>query len=141
MLNICKWIRVSALCLLSATVSLAQFESGAILGTVTDPAGNAVSGASITLTNVRTGASLNGKTDSGGNFLLVNQRLGSYRIRAEMTRFKVAETSTFDLSVDARQRVDLPLEIGSVSDSVTVTDVAGLLEADSSSRGEVINTR
>ena len=58
-----------------------------------------------------------------------------------MTGFKGAETSPFDLSVDARQRVDLKLEIGAVSESVTVTGAAALLEADTSSRGEVINSR
>jgi len=132
---------VLALLLLSAAASLAQFESGSVLGAIADPSGNAVSAASITLTNVRTGVSLRTKTDSSGNFLFVNQRLGSYRVRAEMTGFKPAESSAFDLTVDARQRVDLKLEIGAVSDSVTVSDAASLLEADSSSRGQVINAR
>lgn len=91
--------------------------------------------------NVRTGTSLRAKTDNSGNFLFVNQRLGTYLVRAEMTGFKAAETSPFDLSVDARQRVDLKLEIGAVAESVTVTGAAALLEADTSSRGEVINSR
>ncbi len=133
------FLSVSTLLLLSAAAGFGQFESGSVLGTVLDPSAKAVSGASITLTNVRTGTSLKAVTDSGGNFLFVNQRLGSYRVRAEMTGFKVAETSPFDLTVDARQRVDLKLELGSVSESVTVSDAADLLEADSSSRGEVIN--
>jgi hypothetical protein len=132
---------VFTLLLLSAALSQAQFESGSVLGTITDPTGNAVSGASITLTNVRTGTSLKSTSDNSGNFLFVNQRLGSYRVRAEKTGFKPAEASAFDLTVDARQRVDLKLEIGSVSDSVTVTDAAGILEADNSSRGAVINPR
>ncbi len=136
-----KVIRVSALLLLAAVSSLGQFESGSVLGTVTDPGGSVVSGASITLTNTQTGTSVKGKTDGSGNFLFVNQRLGSYQVRAEKTGFRVAETSPFDLSVDARQRIDLKLELGSVSESVTVTGAAGLLETDTSSRGEVINPR
>ncbi len=127
--------------LLTTAASLAQFESGSVLGTLTDPSGIAVAGAAITLTNVGTGTSLKAKTDNSGDFLFVNQRLGSYKVRAEMTGFKAAETSPFQLSVDARQRVDLKLEIGSSSDSVTVADRADLLEADTSSRGEVINPR
>jgi hypothetical protein len=141
MLYMPKCIRVCTLLLLSAVLSLAQFESGSVLGTIADPSGNAVAGASIMLTNVRTGTSVKAQTDASGNFLFVNQRLGSYRVRAEMTGFKVAETSTFDLTVDARQRVDLKLELGAVSESVTVTDAANILEADTSSRGEVINPR
>ena len=88
------------------------------LGTVTDPSGATIQGASVTLTNLRTGVSQKGKTDSGGNFLFVNQRLGSYTVRAEMTGFKAEETSAFDLAVDARQRVDLKLKIGKASESV-----------------------
>src|ERR1700676_706580 len=133
--------RVSTLVLLLAAGAYAQFESGSVLGTVTDPSGNAVSNATITLTNVRTNTSLQTRTDHTGNFLFVNQHLGSYRVRAEMAGFKPAEASAFDLTVDARQRVDLKLEIGAVSDSVTVSDAASLLEADTSSRGQVINPR
>jgi len=129
------------LCAASAFVASAQFESATVLGTVTDPSGATIQGASVTLTNLRTGVSQKGKTDSGGNFLFVNQRLGSYTVRAEMTGFKAEETSAFDLAVDARQRVDLKLEIGNVSESVTVTDAANLLETDNSSRGQLINAR
>ncbi|HEX3742754.1 MAG TPA: TonB-dependent receptor [Bryobacteraceae bacterium] len=139
--NTRKYICVSTLLLFTAVLGWAQFESGTVLGTITDPAGNAVSGASVTLSNVRTGTSFKAVSDNSGNFQFVSQRLGAYRVRAEKTGFKVAETSAFDLSVDARQRVDLKLEIGSVADSVTVTDAAALLETDNSSRGEVINSR
>jgi hypothetical protein len=140
-MHIRKATSVSALFVLSAALCQAQFESGSVLGTITDPSGNAVANASITLTNVRTNTSQKTKSDNTGNFLFVNQRLGSYRVRAELSGFKPAEASAFDLTVDARQRVDLKLEIGSVSDSVTITDAASLLEADTSSRGEVINPR
>jgi hypothetical protein len=133
--------RVFTLILLFSALTFAQFESGSVLGTITDPSGKAISGASITLTNVRTGTSQKTTTDNSGNYLFVNQRLGSYQVRAELTGFKPAEASPFDLVVDARQRVDLRLEIGSVSDSITITDAAGLLESDTSSRGEVINPR
>jgi hypothetical protein len=141
MLNIHKSISVFALLLLCATLGLAQFESGSVLGSITDPSGNAVSGAVVTLTNIRTGTAVKSKTDGSGNFLFVNQRLGSYQVRAEMPGFRVAESNPFDLTVDARQRVDLRLELGSVSEAVTVTGSAALLEADTSSRGEVINPR
>jgi len=139
MLNIHQATRVSALFLFSALLSFAQFESGSVLGTITDPSDHIVSGATVILTNVRTGTSLKAETDTAGSFLFVNQRLGAYRVRVEMTGFKVSETSPFELAVDARQRVDLKLEIGTVSESVTVTDAAGVLEVDNSSRGQVIN--
>jgi hypothetical protein len=136
--------RVSALfvlCAASAIIASAQFESATVLGTVTDPSGLPVSGASVTLINVRTGVSVKSKTDSSGNYLFVNQRLATYRVHVEMTGFKSEDTEAFDLAVDSRQRVNIPLVIGAASESVTVSDAAGLLETDNSSRGQVINAR
>lgn len=125
----------------SAVTSFAQFESATVLGTVYDSSHTVVSGASVTLLNVRTGVSTQSKTDASGDYQFVNQRLGTYRVRVEMKGFKTAEAEPFDLAVDARQRVDLTLVIGAVSDSVTVSAAAGVLETDNSSRGEVINPR
>lgn len=139
MLNFHQAIRVSVLAALSAVLSFAQFESGSVLGTITDPGDQIVAGASVTLTNVRTGTSLKAETDNSGNFLFVNQRLGSYRVRAEKQGFKASETGEFELAVDARQRINLRLEVGAVSESITVTDAAGVLESDNSTRGQVIN--
>lgn len=136
-----RFLLIFVLTLLTATIASAQFESATVLGTITDPSGSPVAGALVTLSNVRTGVNQTSKTDVNGNYLFVNQRLGSYRVRAEMSGFKAHESNAFDLLVDARQRVDLRLEIGSVTDSVTVSDAASLLEADSSSRGQVINPR
>ncbi len=125
--------------MLATSAAFAQFESGSVLGTITDPAGSAVAGATVTLTNTRTGTSSEAKTSDSGEFLFVNQLLGSYRVRAAKEGFKTADTSPFELTVNARQRVDLKLEIGTVSESVTITDAAAILESDTSSRGEVIN--
>lgn len=130
-----------ALCAASAIVAFAQFESATVLGTVTDPSNLPISGASVTLTNFRTGVSVKSKTDSSGNYQFVNQRLATYRVHVEMTGFKAEDTETFDLAVDSRQRVNIRLVIGATSDSVTVTDAASLLETDNSSRGQVINAR
>jgi hypothetical protein len=125
----------------SAMVALAQFESATVLGTILDSSNAAVTGASVTIVNVKTGVSAKTLSDANGNYEFVNQRLGAYRVRVEMKGFKVAETDGFDLAVNARQRVDLKLEVGEVSESVTVSGAVELLESDNSSRGEVINPR
>ena len=133
--------RVFALWLCAAAPALAQFESGTVLGTVHDPAKAVISGASVTLTNVNTSVSLQAKTDANGNYEFVNQHLGAYRVHVEAVGFNPVETAPFDLAVDARQRVDLTLEVGNATQSVTVTGAAELLETDNSSRGQVINPR
>ena len=130
-----------ALCAASAIFAFPQFESASVLGTVTDPSNAPVSGASVTLTNVRTGTSVKSVTDTSGNYLFVNQRLATYRVHVEMSGFKAEDTETFDLAVDSRQRVNIKLVIGAISDSITVSDAAGVLETDNSTRGQVINAR
>ncbi|HXE13579.1 MAG TPA: TonB-dependent receptor [Bryobacteraceae bacterium] len=127
--------------LLQAVLLFGQFESATVLGTIHDPTGAAVSGASVTLTDTRTGVVFRTKTDNNGNYEFVNERLGAYRVTVEATGFKTAVTADFDLQVNARQRVDLTLQLGDTSQNITVTDAASLLETDSSSRGQVINPK
>ena len=133
--------RVFALWFCVTASAFAQFESGTVLGTIHDPSNGVVSAASVTLTNVNTSAVLKTSSDANGNYEFVNQHLGTYRVRVEATGFAPAETESFDLTVDSRQRVDLTLQVGNASQSVTVTGAASLLETDNSSRGQVINPR
>ncbi|HKE29429.1 MAG TPA: TonB-dependent receptor [Bryobacteraceae bacterium] len=129
------------LCAVSAASLFAQFESGTVLGTVHDASGALVSGATVTLLNVKTGFSLRAVSDGKGDYEFVNQRLGTYQVRVGKTGFQTATTEPFDLTVNARQRVDMTLQVGQASDSVTVTGAAEVLETDSSARGQVINPR
>jgi hypothetical protein len=133
---------VLTLCALAlAAPALAQFESATVLGTVHDPSKAVVYAAAVTLVNVKTGVSVQTATDANGNYEFVNQRLGAYRVRVVMSGFQNAESEPFDLTVNARQRVDLTLQVGQASESVTVSGAAALMETDSSSRGQVINPR
>lgn len=118
-----------------------QFESGTILGTVRDPTNSAVTGATVTLDNVKTGIVLQTKTDNNGNYEFVNRHVGSYQVKVEAPGFQTATTDNFDLVINARQRVDISLKVGQSSQNVTVTDAASLLETDNSSRGQVINPK
>src|SRR5262249_13700683 len=106
-----------------------------------DPTNAVVSNASVTLLNTRTGISVEAKTDANGNYEFVNQRLGVYSVRVTMPGFQSVETDSFELTVNARQCVDLTLQVGQTTESVTVAGAASLMEADTSSRGEVINPR
>jgi len=118
-----------------------QFESGTVLGTVRDASGGSVPNATVTLEGVNTGLTFQAKTDNSGNYQFVNQRLGTYRLRAEAAGFQTATAENFDLTVNARQRVDLTLQVGSTTQNVTVEAAAALLETDTSSRGQLINPK
>jgi hypothetical protein len=117
----------------------AQFEAGTVVGTIHDPSGAVVVGCKVVLENVGTGVTVEARSDSNGSYEFVNQHLGAYRVRAESPGFQNMATETFQLTVNARQRVDLTLQVGQATQNVTVSDAAALLETDSSSRGQVIN--
>ncbi len=144
MSNSCFRLRAASLaafvCLCSA-LAFAQFESGTVLGTIHDPSGAGVPNASVTLQDVQTGINYQTKTDGSGNYQFVNEHPGTYRVRVEAPGFESATASDFALQVNARQRVDLNLQVGQSTQNITVTDAASLLETDSSSRGQVINPK
>ncbi|MBI4902078.1 MAG: carboxypeptidase regulatory-like domain-containing protein [Acidobacteria bacterium] len=122
----------------SLAAAYGQYDAGAVLGTINDPTGAVVTGVKVTLENVRTGVKQTTNTDAAGNYQFLNQRIGEYRVAAEAQGFKVVTSDIFTLTVNARQRVNLALQVGDISQSVAVTGAAEALETDSSDRGQVI---
>ena len=118
--------------------AFAQYDTASVLGTVTDPSAAIVAGVRVTLENVRTGVKQSSITDSDGNYSFLNQRIGEYRVTAESPGFKQVSSDVFTLTVNARQRVNLALQVGEVTESISVSGAAAALETDSSDRGQVI---
>jgi hypothetical protein len=123
----------------TTTTCLAQFDSGTVLGTIKDASGAVVVGSKVTLTNVKTGIVSTAQSDSSGNYQFLNVQIGEYAVKAEQPGFKAALAESFSVTVSARQRVDLTLQLGAVTESVMVTGAAAALETESSDRGQVIN--
>jgi hypothetical protein len=128
-----------AIAFLFAGSAFAQFDSAAVLGTVRDPSGAVIAGARITLRNVKTGVAASSKTDASGNYEFLTVKIGDYRVDAESAGFRAVSTDTFNVAVNARQRVDLKLEVGTANESVTVSGAATLVESDTTDKGQVIN--
>ncbi|HYZ87242.1 MAG TPA: carboxypeptidase regulatory-like domain-containing protein, partial [Bryobacteraceae bacterium] len=118
----------------------AQFDSGSVLGMVKDPSGLAIKGARVTLNSVDTGVQRTAETDESGNYEFLNVRIGPYSVSAEYEGFKKATSNEFRLTVGARQRVDLGLEVGTAAETVSVTAQVAALETETSSRGTVIGS-
>ncbi|MBN8731517.1 MAG: TonB-dependent receptor [Acidobacteria bacterium] len=131
------------LCFLVLTTlpMLAQFETATVLGTVRDSTQSVISDVKVTLENVQTGVVVTRMTDSLGSFEIVNVRIGRYKVSAERQGFSRAISEEFTVTVNARQRVDLTLQVGQVAESVTVTGAVAALETDSSDRGQVVSAR
>lgn len=126
---------------LFASSAFSQFDTATVLGTIQDPAGAVVPQCAVTLENLETGISVEASTDAVGNFEFFNVKIGSYQVSVEQTGFKRALSNAFTVTVNARQRVDLTLEVGAVTETVEVTGAAALLEMDTSSRGTVVGHR
>jgi hypothetical protein len=133
------------LCLLTALLAVmpgfAQFENAVVLGTIRDAKGAVIPNVNVTLTNVETGIVQRTQTDGNGDYLFPSVRIGRYTVSAESAGFSTAKTEEITVTVNARQRVDLTLQIGQVSEVVNVTESTPLLETDSSSKGQVIQQK
>ena len=134
-------VRLLSSLLLSAFFAAAQFDSGVILGTVRDTKAGAIGNAKVTLLNKSTGISATATTDANGDYIFPAARIGTYKVTAEVQGFQTGVADDVSLTVNARQRVDLTLPVGSVTETVTVTEVTPLLESDSSSKGQVIQAK
>jgi hypothetical protein len=127
-----------AACLWLAAPAYAQFETATVLGTVRDPNGSVIGGASVTLRNIETDISSNTTTDANGDFQFVNTKIGSYQVIVEAGGFSRLVADRVTVTVNARQRVDLTVQVAMAAETVTITDAASPLEADSSARGQLI---
>ncbi|MDZ4799980.1 MAG: carboxypeptidase regulatory-like domain-containing protein, partial [Bryobacteraceae bacterium] len=129
------------LVLVCMTPCLAQFEAATVLGTVRDASGASVVRARVTLRNASTGLTLTADSSSAGEYVFVNVPIGSYRLDVEVATMRPAQSEPFTLTVGARQRVDFDLVTATAqSTSVDVVASVGLVEADSSDRGQVVRT-
>jgi hypothetical protein len=135
--NRIRLILTTLITLLPAVVA-AQFETAAVVGTAKDRSGAIVSQAKVTLTNVDTGVSATTDTDAAGSFEFRNVRIGRYLVTAEKAGFSMAMADNVTVSIGARQRVDMTLGVGAVSETVNVSGAATMLDTDTSERGQLI---
>jgi hypothetical protein len=130
--------RAALLLVLWAAPSFAQFETATVVGTVRDTSGAVVPSAKVTLTNRATGVSVERMSDGNGNFEFFTVRIGTYLVSAEKDGFSIAVIDDVQVTVGARQRVDLSMAVGQLSETVEVSARSVLLQTDSSDRSQVI---
>src|SRR5450631_341751 len=125
---------------LAAMSGVAAFAQNAtVLGTVTDPSGAVVPTATITLTNTATSAKRVIHSNSTGNYVAPDLPIGPYAVSAESAGFKRYERTGLKLDSNDVIRVDAVLQVGQVSDSVTVAADAVKVESDSSEISDLIS--
>lgn len=135
-----RFIAILWLALL-ATPLFAQLQTASIVGTVLDPAGAVIPGAKITIENQDTAQTVQLTSDPGGNYIAPVLPFGVYRITAEAPGFKTRVSENITLRVSDRIRVDMKLETGVVTERVTVSAEAPLVESESTTLGGVVSTQ
>ena len=116
----------------------AQVIFGTVVGTVSDPSGAPVPGATVRVISSNTNEARTTFTSSAGTYSIPNLAPGAYRVEVELSGFKQFVRSDVAVQVDVTTRVDVALQVGNVSESVSVTGQAPLLQTDSSSLGTVV---
>ena len=126
----------SAFLILACAVS-AQTPSASVVGRVTDATGAVVPGVSVKITNLDTNISQQGSTNETGDFRIPYLNPGRYELEASATGFRNYKRAAFELAVEQVLRIDIPLEIGATTETVTVNDTPPVLNTETATRGEV----
>jgi hypothetical protein len=129
----CRWRLVAAalvLVALSAPLASAQNLYGSIVGVVKDPQGGTVPGATVTIVNKDTNLTREGQTDADGSFTFNNVLPGPYDVKVALQGFHESVRKDVPVSIGQIARVTVALEIGSVSETVTVVSDTQLLQTD-----------
>lgn len=118
--------------LASATSQWAQVTTATFGGTVTDPSGANIPGASVTIKHQQTGAAITKTAGDAGDFQFDFLRVGSYTIQIEASGFKRSQSSAIELTAGQTIRLNFPLQVGDVSETVEVQGAAPLVSTVSS---------
>lgn len=125
---------------LSLPVAWSQIGTGTMNVTVQDSTGAVIPGATVNITHVQTGQVRQGQTNGEGLFRAPFLPIGSYTVSAESAGFKKQVISGLDLVVDQNATITVALEPGEVKEVVQVTGVTPLLETNTSSIGQVVDS-
>src|SRR5918993_3605640 len=127
------------LCLLSAGMAHAQFRA-AIQGTVTDPTGGAMPGATIVVLNNETGQSHDTISNESGFYRVSGLAPGRYKVTASISGFKETIVDNVSVGAEETRGLDLLLEPGGLQETVTVTSTPKALQTENADVAGTLST-
>src|SRR5205809_6994393 len=119
---------------------LAQEITAAIVGTVTDPSGAPISGASVTATDTERGIVWTAKTNDAGVYNLPRIPVGNYTLKVSAPGFQTAVHPPFTLVLNQSARIDVQMKMGQVSQTVEVTSAAPVLKTETTQVDTIIDS-
>ena len=114
---------------------------GSVYGTVTDPSGAAVPGATVLVTDVQKGTSQTATTNATGNWTVEHLVPDDYIVKVDASSFSSSTSSPLQIHADVAQKVDLALTVAGSTQNVTVTSEAPALKTDRADVSEVLDER
>jgi len=140
--NMSRYLQVLAIgVILGALVVSAQVSTGTISGVVQDQTGAIIAGAMVTVRNVDTGAVRTLTSDSGGRYLAPVLPVGNYEVQGQQSGFQTEVRTGINLTVGREEVINLALKVGQLSDKVTITAEAPLVEATTSAMSALVDER
>ena len=134
----CHFVGLGLPVLLGTLLWSQDFRAG-LTGVVSDPAGAAVAGAKVRATNIQTNAVSEATTNETGLYSISFLIPGKYTVEVEAPGFKKVVREEVELQISVRSALDFQLEIGAMSERVTVTAEMPLLETETASRGGIVD--
>jgi len=131
---------VIGLLMMASSVVQAQVTTATVYGNITDPTGAAIPSAPVTATNELTGATIVTQSNSAGEFTFTFLPVGRYTIAIEARGFKGQRRTGLDLVAGQSVRLNSTLELGPVSESVTISGRAPILDTASSEQQQTMST-
>ena len=116
-----------------------QEVTASITGTVTDPSGAAMVGATVTATSQERGLTYTGVTNDSGLYRIAQLPVGTYGLKVEKSGFALASYPAFVLTLNQVARVDVTMKVGQASETVEVTGTAPVMETDTTQVDTIIN--
>jgi len=132
---------IFAALLLTLVPVFAQQNTGTISGTVTDPEGAVLAGAQVVVIQSDTKAAFRTATNESGNYIAPGLAVGRYEVHVEAKGFKKAVRTGIVLQVNQVARIDIAMELGQLTESVSVTAEAQLVDTGSATLGQVVENR
>jgi len=133
-------IAIACLFLVLLVPFLGAQEAG-LVGTVTDPSGAVVAGATIAVQNVETNVQRRATTDEAGRYSISPLAIGRYTLTAEAPGFRTVTVSDIYLTIGQKGVADVAMQIGEINEKVNVVDTSPLLQADQASTGQSVENK
>ena len=127
-------------CLFCVSLLWSQTATGRIIGTVSDPTGALIPGASITVTNVETQVTYQTMTNEQGDYQAPLLPIGAYTVTADMPGFQKAVTKPEKLEINQSLRVDIRMVVGARTEEIVVEEGIAHVETISATRGGSITS-